>query len=590
MITNTELAELLRDIAAAYKIKGEKKNRFRIIAYERAADAVEHLSSEAKDLWDEGKLMDVSGIGPSITAHLDELFKTGKSKHFDEVLKGLPPAMFELMKVPGIGAKTAYKLSKELGIAKAKNALRELKKSLRSGRVARIEGFGEISEQRLEKSIGEVKKGEKRLLLPYATLVADEVMKWLKKLNTGLEVHPLGSLRRKASTVGDVDLAISTKKPVEVLHHFVDYPRKLRKIEEGPSSASIMLPGNVQVDAMVSPPRSYGALLQHFTGSKHHNIALREHALKMGFSLNEKGIKNLKTKKMKNFETEVEFYEALGMEWIPPEIREDTGEIQAALNNKLPDLVDIKDIKGDLQIHSSFDIETSHDLGQNSMDEIAKRADELGYEYIAFTEHNPSQSGHNERSMIELLKRKREAVDKLNYSLVKTMKSLKKIFNSLEIDIMPNGELPVPETGFDYLDFALCSIHSSFRQNKKDMTNRVLNAFKHPKTRIFAHPTTRILNKREGVEFDWGVLFDFFKKSKKIVEINADPIRLDLPDILVREAVKFGVKMSLGTDTHYVTSMGNMVFGVSVARRGWAKKRDIINTYSLEEIEKILIQ
>ncbi|OGM70461.1 hypothetical protein A3I55_05805, partial [Candidatus Woesebacteria bacterium RIFCSPLOWO2_02_FULL_42_10] len=402
--------------------------------------------------------------------------------------------------------------------------------------------------------------------------------------------------RRRASTVGDIDLAISTKRPGVALDHFVAYPKKIRKIEEGPESASILVSGNVQVDAMTQPPDSFGALLQHFTGSKHHNIALREYALKNKMSLNEKGIKDLKTKKLKKYKTEEEFYKALGMDLIPPEIREDIGEIQAAQRSAqgklpgLPMLVDIRDIKGDLQIHSDFNIETSHDLGQSSMKEIVTKADELGYEYIAFTEHNPSQSGHNDAQIIDILKAKAEAIDKLNYSLVKyNMKNFKKAFNSLEIDILPDGRLPVPEKGFDYLDFALGSIHSSFKQSKSDMTARVLNAFKHPKLKIFAHPSTRILNRREGVELDWPAIFDYFIKENKIIEINANPARLDLPDILVRDAVKLGVKMSLGTDAHYLIGMDNMQFGVFVARRGWATREDIINSMSLKDIQNVLL-
>ena len=480
IVTNTELAELLRDVAAAYKIADDQKNKFRIIAYERAADAVEHLSSEAKDLWDEGKLTEVSGIGPAIASHLDELFATGKSKHFDQVLSSLPPAVFALMKIPGVGAKTAYKLSTELGIKNAKTALSALKAAIAKGKVASLEGFGKVREENIRKSIGQVKKGEKRLLLPYASQIADDLIDWIKKSKDVVEVYPLGSLRRKASTVGDIDLAVATDRPAELLEHFVNYPKKVRKIEIGPESAAIVVRGNVQGDAMATPSDRFGALLQHFTGSKHHNIALREHALKMGLSLNEKGISYLKTKKIKKVRTEEEFYNTLSMDWMPPELREDAGEVQASLVHRLPNLVDLADIKGDLQIHSDFDIETSHDLGLSSMLEVVKKADSLGYEYIAFTEHNPAQKGHKDSQIVDLLKRKKEVVDKLNSSLPPNLKTFKKAFNSLEIDILPNGSLPVPVKGFDYLDFALCSIHSSFNQDKSKMTERVITAFSYP--------------------------------------------------------------------------------------------------------------
>lgn len=602
-MTNLEIANLLNSVSAAYKFKGEEKNRFRIIAYERAADAVEHLSSEAKDLWDEGKLEEISGIGKSIASYLDEIFRTGKSKHFEKVIKGLPPAMFELLKIPGIGPKTAYKLSKSLGITKEHGALKKLEQAIDKGKVAEIEGFGKQSEKDIKKSLERFKSQKKRLLLPYAQQIANEIIEWLLENENVKRADPLGSLRRKASTVGDVDIAVATDNPSRVLEHFTNYPKSKRVIEKGEHTASILLPPNVQVDLMVQNPKSFGSLLQHFTGSKHHNIALREYANKKGYSLSEYGIKVVASNKQhvtRIFKDEEEFYKALGMEWIPPELREDTGEIELALDNKLPKLVDLGDIKADLQIHSDFNIETSHDLGESSMEEIVNKAGILGYEYIAFTEHNPSKSRHSQNQIIDLLKRKKEKIEQLNASLrtshtngisfrsLSNKRQVKKVFNSLEIDILPDGKLPVPEKGLDLLDFALVSIHSSFKLPKNDMTKRVIEAMKHPKVKIFAHPTARKLNEREGVELDWSQIFDFCVKNNKWLEINADPQRLDLPDFLVKEAVKYGVKMTLGTDAHHVNHMDNLKYAVFVARRGWAEKKNIVNCLPLIEFKKMV--
>lgn len=582
-MTNMQIAELLRAVAASYQLKGEEKNRFRIIAYQRAADAIEHASSELKDLWDDGKLKEVPGIGESISSHLDELFRTGKSKHFEQVMKGLPKEMFDLMEVPGIGAKTAYKLVTKIGI----KSLEELEKAAKTGKVAELEGFGEQSQSDILKSIEETKGRTKRHILPYAAANAGLVIEWMLKSKFVKRADPLGSLRRQAATVGDIDIAVASDNPKEALEHFVNYPRKTRILEKGDRTASIVLPGDVQVDCMVQSPKAYGALLQHFTGSKHHNIALREYAIKHGMSLSEYGIK-IKGKLFK-FEKEEEFYKKLGMDWIPPELREDTGEIEAAIAHKLPKLIELKDIKGDLQIHSDFDIETSHDVGESSMEDIVRKADELGYEYLALTEHNPSKSKHNEEEILSLLKRKSEAVEKLNYSFVKReCKSVKKVFNSLEIDILPQGGLAIPEKGLALLDFALVAIHSSFRLPREKMTKRVLSALAYPKVKILAHPTARKLNEREGVELNWPEIFSFCKKENKWLEINAEPMRLDLPDTLVREAVKAGVKLTLGTDSHHQDAMANMIFGVAVARRGWAEKRDIVNTRTLNEFEKML--
>ena len=586
-ITNPKIAELLRSVAASYKLKNEIKNKFRIVAYERAADAVEHASSELKDLWDDGKLDDVPGIGKSIAAHLDEIFRTGESKHFEEVMKGLPPSMFVLMEVPGIGPKTAYRLAHELGI----KSLKDLEKAARKGHIAKLEGFGEESEKDILKSVKETKGKTKRQLLPHASVIASEVVNWLIKDNDVKRADPLGSLRRKASTVGDIDIAAATNNPKGVLDYFSKYPKAQRVLEKGDRTSSIIAPGNIQVDLMVETPDAYGALLQHFTGSKHHNIALREHAIRNNLSLSDYGIyiKKNGEKILKKIATEEEFYKFLGMDFIPPELREDSGEIETALKHQLPKLLELSDVKSDLQIHSDFDIETSHDIGESSMEEVIKKANELGYEYLAFTEHNPSQSKHTSKQIVELLKRKRENIDQINYSLrINKNNSVKKVFNSLEIDIKPQGGIPVPDQGMQLLDFALISIHSSFDQERDKMTKRVLSAFEHPKSKIFAHPTARKINEREGIELDWPRIFDFCKKNSKWIEINCDPMRLDLPDFLVREAVKEGVKLTLGTDSHHANHMDNMEFGVSVARRGWAEMDDIVNTRSLTEFERML--
>jgi DNA polymerase (family X) len=602
-INNLEIADLLRNVAASYKIKDANKNKFRIIAYERAADAVEHLSSEAKDLWDEGKLPDVAGIGESISEHLGEIFKTGESKHFNDVMSGLPKSIFELMKVPGVGPKTAYTLS-----IKFKNKFKErkdpiavLERLAKEDKISTLENFGKESQEAIIKSIKDLKnKPEKRTLLPYALEIAEELIDWMKGNKVVERADVLGSLRRKASTVGDIDIAASTTKPNVAIDHFTKYPNKTRVLEKGERTASIIIPGGKQADLMVEHPDAYGALLQHFTGSKHHNIAIRKIALKKHLSVSDYGVRELKTKneklktttkksKLIKFSTEKELYEKLGMSWIPPELREDNGEIEAAQKGILPKLIELSDINADLHIHSDFDIETSHDLGQSSMDAIVKKADNLGYEYIALTEHNPSHSKHNNREINALLKRKYDKIEQINSSIKnRKYKRVKKVFNSLEIDILPDGSLPVDEIGLNILDFALVSVHSSFGQSKKKMTRRVLSALSQHKVKIFAHPTARKLNERESIELDWDKIFDYCLKNNKWLEINADSMRLDLPDYLVREAVKLGVKLTLGTDSHHEYQMDNMRWGLYVARRGWAEKDDIVNTRRLEEFEKMI--
>ncbi len=587
VLTNLEIAELLRDIAAAYKLKSETKNRFKIIAYERAADAIEHLSIEAQDLWEDGKLTEIAGVGASIAESLSELFEKGHSKHFDSLLKGLPPVMFELMKLPGVGPKTSYRLATELKI-KSKTPFKDLENKAVAGKIAEMEGFGEDSQASILKAIREYKEKAQRHLLPYAMALSVEIIEWLKGEKSVLKVDPLGSLRRKAATVGDIDLGVASNNPEKVVERFINYPKASRTIDKGERTASILLPGNIRADIKIQPLGSYGSLLQHFTGSKHHNVALREFSLKKGLSLSEYGIK--KGGKLNTFNNEKSFYNFLGLSYIPPELREDEGEIEAALHKKIPTLLELEDLRGDLQIHSNFDIETSHDLGQSSMEEIIAEASILGYEYIAFTEHNPSKSKHSEGQIIDLLKKKKDKIDKINYSLVKSMKKgVKRVFNSLEIDILPDGRLPVPEKGLELLDFALVSIHSSFEIDRIKMTERVLSAFDYPKVKVFAHPSARLLNKRDGIDINWERIFEKCLERNIYLEINADPSRLDLPDMLVHEALIKGLKFTMGTDSHHKDSLQNMQYGVYVAKRGWATKSDIINTRSLTEFEKLML-
>lgn len=599
-MNNREVAQLLRAVAAAYEVK--KANQFRITAYQRAAVAVEHATSELKDFWDEGKLEDVPGIGKHIASYLDELFRTGKVNHFREVFRGLPPAMFELMKIPGIGPKTAYKLAKKLSIREAGRAIEKLEKAAKKGKIAGIEGFEQKSQQNILEGIAAVKRGQtkqNRMVLSYADSMAKDILAYLQKCPAVIRSDTLGSLRRMVSTIGDIDIAVATDKPEQVVDWFIRYPGKQTIVEKGKTGATLLLKNGRQVDMRVQRPEAYGAMLQYFTGSKEHNIRLRELALKKGLSLSEYGIKpimrqkpNLKKKnyneklKVYEYESEDEFYQALGLRWIPPELREGGEEIERARLGRLPELVELKDIKGDLHVHSNFPIEESHDPGSQSMEEMVAAAASLGYEYLGFSEHNPSLSQHTNKMIIDLLKAKKEAIDKINYSRTKNL--LFRVFNGLEVDIKPNGELAIPPESFDILDYIIVSIHSQFTLNRKKMTERVMRGLNNPKVRIFGHPTGRLLGKREGYELDWQKIFAICREKNIWIEINAWPERLDLPDILVKEAVKNGVKMIINTDSHAADHLKLMTYGVSVARRGWAEKKDIVNVLGYDKIKNII--
>lgn len=606
--SNEFIASLLRSVAAAYTVEDENKFKFQIVAYERAADSVEHASSEIKDLWDEGKLSGLAGIGPAIASHLGELFQTGIVKHFNQLFSKLPAGMFPLLKIPGIGPKTAYKLTKTLKLNHPPTAIKNLKDAGVKGKIREIDGFGIESEAKILKGIEEYQGRSQRILLYQAEEISSEIVKYLKTNPRVVFANPLGSLRRKCSTVGDIDISVASDFPGEIINYFTNYPEKERILEAGQTTASLLLKNGKQVDLMVQPPDSYGSLLQHFTGSKHHNIKLREISLRKGYSLSEYGIRKLKKKekfsqgtemnvhpkgKLIKFSSEERFYRFLDLDLIPPELREDTGEIEAALRRStgkpggLPELIELSDIKGDFHLHTNFPIEPSHDLGENSAEEMISKALALKYDYLAFTEHNPSLSQHSESQIVDLLQKRKNWLKRIQKLLAE--KSVMRIFNSLEVDIRPDGSLAVPEKGMESLDFIIVSIHSSFDQDKESMTGRILKALSCPKAKILGHPTGRILNQREGYEADWEKIFDYCIKNQKVLEISAFPRRLDLPDFLVREAVKKGVKIIISTDAHRAREMDLMTYGVSVARRGWAQKRDVVNTFPLKEISDILL-
>lgn len=598
-MTNENIARLLRQVAAAYQISGE--NRFRVIAYERAAQSIAESAVEAKNLWEEHNLASLPGVGASIADHLDELFRTGKVKHFEEVLGKLPQTMFPLLDLPGFGPKKAYKLAIELKLGAGGNPVDDLFKKAEEGKIASLEGFGEKSEQDIIESIKQFKKGqikEKRMPLPFANQIAEDVLAYLKKSKTVLTAVTLGSLRRQVSTIGDIDIAVSTQNPEETIEWFLKYPRMTKLIEKGSTGASI-LTNERQIDLRVQDPQQFGSMLQYFTGSKNHNIRLREFALKKGLSLNEYGLKptgKIKIKKSgadfnfkKNlfeFKTEDRLYNFLGLPLIPPEIREDKGEIEAALTGNLPDLIELKSIKGDLHLHSNYNLEPSHDLGSSSVGELLRTASGLKYEYIGISDHNPSISNHSEDQIKAIMKARRSKYEQI----IDSLKSVRvHLFIMLEVDILPDGKLALPETAFEYVDAVIVSIHSSFSMNKVQMTERILSGLSYPKAKILAHPTGRLLGEREGYEVDWDKLFTFCQNKKKAVEINAFPKRLDLPDSLVRNAIKKGVKLVIDTDSHDASQMILMRYGVSVARRGWATDDDILNTMSYNKFSDWLM-
>lgn len=587
--TNIRVAQLLRAVAAALLIK--KESRFRIVAYEKAADVIEQMAKDLQEIWREGALDDVPGIGESLAGYLDEYFKTGKVKHFAHVFSGIPEATFVLMNVPGIGPKKAYKLATTFDLTNPKTAIADLRKVAEQGKIATLESFGRRSESLIMESLDRYVASQQaplRMLLPYTTETAESLVNYIKTHPSVLRVDVLGSLRRALPTIGDIDIACIVQEGAasEVIEHFTAYSGKIAVDNRGDKKASIILPPRLRVDFRVEEKEGYGAMLQYFTGSKAHNIKLREYALTKGYSLSEWGIKEMRVKDhpLKRFSTEESFYRFLGLPYIPPELREDRGEIEAARTHKLPHLIEFNDIQGDFHIHSEYDLKPSHDRGANTFEEMVTHAKVLKYSYLGFSEHNPKMSGHTAGEIVDILKRRHEALE----TLKSTHKSSLDIYNGLEVDILPSGELALPEKAVEYVDYLIVSIHSSFTQSKEDMTKRVISALLHPKVRIWGHPTGRLLMKRDGIDVLWNDVFEVVKKRNVALEINSSADRLDLPDSLVKEARDRGHVFVINTDAHAVTGMDSMRYGVSVARRGWLEKKDVVNSWPADKFRRWL--
>ena len=571
--TNERLAKLLREIVAAYEVKGE--DRFKIRAYDNAATSVEHATEEVRYLWESGKIKDLAGIGSSIAGHLGELFRTGRVKHFDEVKKGLPEGMFEILGIPGIGAKTAYSLAKTLHLRKG-SAKADLLRAARLGKIRALQGFGEVSERAIIENLEKTKKNENRIGLPLALEIAHKIIGYLKKNPEVLRVDALGSLRRGTATVGDVDVAVATSNPKGVVAYFAGYPEAVETLNKGDVKGRIVLSSGRQIDLMTQKPEAYGSLLQHFTGSKNHNIHLRELAISKGLSLSEYGIRN-KAGRVERFSTEEDFYKRLGLDYIPPELREDRGEVDLAAKHSLPDLIEVGDIKGDLQSHTVWSD------GRATLEEMAARAKGKGYEYLGITDHQLSLETKGITAIRSEIKRRNELIEQINSSYKNF-----RVLNGIEILIKVNGALSYPDELLQEFDYVLAAIHTGFNQDKVRITRRITEVLKNPFVKILAHPTTRLIGRRDGIDVDWEEVFRVCRDEDKILEIDALPDRLDLPDILVQEAKKYGVRFAIDSDAHAIEHLDLISYGVIVARRGWLSKDDVINTLSFDKLKEVL--
>ncbi|MEI6039785.1 MAG: DNA polymerase/3'-5' exonuclease PolX [Candidatus Berkelbacteria bacterium] len=567
-MTNKEIAHNLNQIASILEILDPEKNRFRILAYRKSAQVIENLAHELRNIYLEGgikALNEIDGVGESIASAIEELLKTGKLEYLLELKKEVPVSEIEFLQIPGVGPKMAVKIAREL---KAKN-ISDLKKKIEAGKAKEV--FQEKTAQNILRGIEILGKLSGKLLITEALPIAEEIVEAIKKFPETVQVDFVGSLRRMKETIGDIDIVATSKKPKMVIDQFVKLPFVDHVVTQGKTKSTIIHWQGVQVDLEIVPETEYGSLLQHFTGSKEHNVALRTYAQTQNKSVSEHGIKF--RDKVHTFKTEKGVYEFLNMDFITPELREDRGEIEAALSHSLPKLVEQKDIKGDLHTHSTWSD------GLMTIEEMVTQAEKMGYEYVAISDHTVGLGIANGLDEKALEERQKE--------IEKVQKNHKiKVLSAVEVNIKANGDLDIKNEMLEKMDLVIASIHTSFNQEKEIVTARMIKAIENPHVDIIGHPSGRIIGVREPCNLDWPQIFAKAAQTGTALEISSFPNRLDLADVLVQSACKMGVKFAINTDSHHTNHFSLMRYGVSVARRGWCEKSDIINTMSLVDLVK----
>ncbi|MCF6148747.1 MAG: DNA polymerase/3'-5' exonuclease PolX [Candidatus Kuenenia sp.] len=562
---NHEVALLFGKIADVLELKGE--NTFRINSYRKAARVIEDLTEDIEALAKEDKLTTIPGIGKGTADKVVEYITTGKMSKYEEVTKGVSEETVELMQIPGLGPKTVAMLHKELGIVN----LNDIENAIQEGKLKGLYGIGEKKIENIIKGIGLYKTSQQRISIGVAYPVVVRILERLKKNPKIKEIQAAGSLRRMKETVGDIDILAAGKDGADIIKSFVSIPGVTQVLASGSTKGSVRLEEGVQVDLRVVDEDEYGAALQYFTGSKEHNVHLRELAKKKGLKISEYGI--FEGDKKIGGKNESDIYKQLGMDWIPPELRENRGEIEAAIIKKLPKLIEYSDIKGDLHNHSSWSD------GNSTFEEIAEHAVRRGYKYLAISDHSKSLHVANGLTDDRLLK-EIEEIDKLNIKL-KGLTLLK----ASEVDIKTDGSLDFSDKMLQKLDVVIASIHSGFKQDKKKMTQRMITAIRNPYVNIIAHPTGRLISKRVGYDVDIEKVMEACAETGTALEINCYYDRLDLNDVYCKKAKEMGVKIAICTDSHHVDQMWMMELGVGIARRGWLEPQDVINTYSLDKLK-----
>lgn len=568
---NQEIAKILRNIALLLEMKGE--SRFRVVAYEEAARRIETWPEPVEEVWAKGKLKEIPGIGESIATKIGEYLSTGRMNYLEELTRDIPIEVVELTEVPGVGPKIAKLLYDELGI----RTVDDLERAITEKKLRHLPRLGEKSEEKIAKGIEMFKKRSGRMLLGQALPIVREITRIIRE-KTGIDkVSPAGSVRRMKETIGDIDILVASSSPAQVMDIFVALPQVKEVLARGDTKTSIVTHEGIQVDLRVVEEVSFGAALQYFTGSKAHNIKLREIALKKGFKVNEYGIFRIDTGEKVGGEKEEEIYETLGMEWIPPELREDQGEIEKALEKRLPVLVEMSDIRGDLHVHSSWSD------GVVSIEEMAEAALQKGYEYLAVCDHTQSLAVASGLTPEEVQEREKE-ITRWN----RKARGLY-LLNGVEANILSDGSIDFPDTELATLELVVAGLHSGLNQKEEKILKRLELAMKNKYVQIISHPTGRLINKRSAYEVHCDALFTIARETGTFLEINAQPERLDLKDVDARKAKEeYGILLSIATDAHDPNSLDYIEYGVAQARRAWLTREDILNTRTLEELRELL--
>jgi len=568
---NSEVARVFQDIADLLELKGE--NVFKIRAYQKAARAIEHHPSELEAMLGEGEdLQSIPGVGEAIAKKTAELITTGGLGYYESLKAEFPQGITNLLAIPGIGPKTANKLSSALGISSVDG----LERAINDGQVAKLFRLGDKTADNILHQIQALRRKDQRIPIGEALPIVEEILTTLRSIPGVRNLTPAGSLRRFRETVGDIDLMGTVDNPREVIDAFVALPQVRQVLARGSTKASVIVSGGLQVDLRMVGHYSFGSLLQYFTGNKQHNISLREKWHKQGLKLSEYGITVIATGKLEEFATEEEFYHRLGLQYIPPELREAQGEIEKAEQGAIPNLVGLSDVKGDLHTHTEWSD------GHDSIEELARAAQDMGYQYIAITEHSAGR-GIAHGLDVDRLREQVAEIRALNECSMGI-----RVLTGIEVDIRADGRLDLPHEILSELDIVIAAVHSAMSQSEEKMTRRVVAAIENPDVDVIAHPTCRLIGEREPIAIDLEAVLQAAAKYNKIMEISAMPDRLDLKDIHAFRARDLGVKLAIGTDAHSIAHLALMRFGVGVARRAWCEPQHVLNTLPLEKLLAVL--